>query len=47
MMEKPAVIGWELENPVPEGYRFNDYLQVRHGRLHLSDVDLTLSLIHI
>lgn len=35
------VIGWESEQPVPEGYRFNRYLEVRHGRLHLNDIDLT------
>lgn len=34
------VIGWESEMPVPEGHRFNSYLQARHGRLHFEDLDL-------
>lgn len=35
-----AVVGWESAEPVPDGYQFNDYLAVRHGRLFLRDVDL-------
>lgn len=35
------VIGWESEAPVPEGHRFNRYLQARHGRLYLDGLDLT------
>ncbi|HRQ39019.1 MAG TPA: arginine decarboxylase [Chloroflexota bacterium] len=40
MMANHPVIGWESELPVPEGHRFNRYLHVRHGRLHLEDLDL-------
>ncbi len=35
------IIGWEKESPVPENYQFNDYLNVRNGRLFLEDLDLT------
>lgn len=38
-MSRP-VIGWEKQEPVPEGYRFNDYLHTRHGHLFLEDLDL-------
>lgn len=38
-MSRP-VIGWEAQEPVPDGYRFNDYLHVRHGHLYLEDLDL-------
>ena len=41
MVANHPVIGWESEQPVPEGYRFNRYLAVHHGRLHLEDIDLT------
>ncbi len=34
------IIGWESQNPVPEGHQFNDYLQVENGRLHLHHLDL-------
>ncbi len=35
-----AIIGWESNEPVPNHYYFNDYLNVRNGRLHLEDLDL-------
>ncbi len=35
-----AIIGWESEDPVPNRYYFNDYLNVRNGRLHFEDLDL-------
>jgi arginine decarboxylase len=38
-MSRP-VIGWEKETPIPDGYRFNDYLRVANGHLHLEDLDL-------
>lgn len=41
MTEKHPVIGWEQETPVPNGYHFNDYLNVRNGRLFMQDLDLT------
>lgn len=39
------VIGWEQETPIPDGHRFNDYLHVKNGRLHLEDIDLTQLLL--
>lgn len=39
------VIGWECETPVPDGYAFNDYLNVRQGRLYFEDLDLTQLLV--
>ncbi len=36
-----AVIGWEQEEPVPDGHQFNHYLRVQNGRLFLEDLDLT------
>ncbi len=38
-MTRP-VIGWEREDPVPDFYYFNAYLNVRNGRLHFEDLDL-------
>jgi arginine decarboxylase len=35
-----AVIGWEQESPVPDGYRFNEYLISTDGRLHMGGLDL-------
>lgn len=35
-----AVIGWEQESPVPDGYRFNNYLQAHNGRLYIDGLDL-------
>lgn len=35
-----AVIGWEQEDPVPEGHTFNSYLTARNGRLHMAGLDL-------
>lgn len=35
-----AVIGWEQENPVPDGQRFNSYLHTHNGRLHMEGLDL-------
>ena len=34
------VIGWEQEDPVPDGHTFNSFLQVQQGRLHLDGLDL-------
>jgi arginine decarboxylase len=34
------VIGWESESPVPDDYKFNDYLTARNGRLCLEELDL-------
>lgn len=34
------IIGWEQETPIPDNYQFNDYLNARHGRLYLQDLDL-------
>ncbi|MCB8944280.1 MAG: arginine decarboxylase [Ardenticatenaceae bacterium] len=34
------IIGWESENPVPDGHQFNDYLRAENGRLHLQNLDL-------
>jgi arginine decarboxylase len=42
---KAAVIGWESTDPVPEGTRFNDYLQAVDGRLQMDGVDLA-QLMH-
>lgn len=41
MTDKQQVIGWEREVPVPDGHYFNDYLNVRNGRLFMQDLDLT------
>ncbi|MCP4426041.1 MAG: hypothetical protein GY803_16230 [Chloroflexi bacterium] len=41
MTNSHPIIGWEKESPVPENYQFNDYLNVRNGRLHIEDLDLT------
>lgn len=38
-MSKP-VIGWLRDEPVPNGHQFNEYLQVRNGRLFYQDLDL-------
>lgn len=35
-----AVIGWEREDPVPDGHIFNSYLTARNGRLHMAGFDL-------
>jgi arginine decarboxylase len=35
-----AIIGWESEAPVPDGHFFNEYLNVRGGRLFMEDLDL-------
>ena len=32
--------GWESETPVPDGHRFNSYLQVKDGELMLEDLNL-------
>lgn len=37
---QPAVVGWEQELPVPDGYQFNSYLMARNGRLFLEEIDL-------
>jgi len=34
------IIGWERETAVPDGHQFNDYLQVKNGRLYLHNLDL-------
>jgi arginine decarboxylase len=34
------VIGWEQERSVPDQHAFNDYLNVRDGRLYFEDLDL-------
>lgn len=34
------IIGWEQETPVPDGYRFNDYLHVVQGELHFGGLNL-------
>ncbi|MEM7330775.1 MAG: hypothetical protein AAF490_01695, partial [Chloroflexota bacterium] len=34
------VIGWEQNDPVPDGHQFNHFLQNRNGRLHLKNIDL-------
>lgn len=34
------IIGWEKETAVPDNHQFNDYLQVKNGRLHLQNLDL-------
>jgi arginine decarboxylase len=39
-MARP-IIGWESEEPVPDGYEFTDYLRVVDGRLHFAGLDLT------
>ena len=36
-----AIIGWESESPVPNGHRFNDYLNARDGRLYMEKLDLS------
>lgn len=41
MAETHPIIGWESEDPVPDGHQFNDYLNVRNGRLFFEDLDLT------
>lgn len=35
-----SVIGWEQESPVADGYRFNSYLHVRQGQLHIGGFNL-------
>ena len=35
-----AVIGWESQEPVPDGHEFTEYLWVKNGRLHLKALDL-------
>ncbi len=35
-----AIIGWESETPPPDGHYFNEYLNVRGGRLFMEDLDL-------
>lgn len=35
-----AVIGWEQESPVPDGHKFNSYLEARKGRLQMDGLDL-------
>ena len=35
------VIGWKRTTPVPDRHRFNSHLNVRGGRLHFEDLDLT------
>jgi len=34
------IIGWESQDPVPDGHQFNDYLRAQDGRLHLRNLDL-------
>lgn len=34
------IIGWEQETPIPDGYRFNDYLHVVQGELHFGGLNL-------
>ncbi len=34
------VSGWEMETPVPNGYRFNSYLNVKKGALFFEDLNL-------
>ncbi len=34
------VIGWQREEPVPNNYRFNSYLEARDGRLFFDEIDL-------
>lgn len=34
------IVGWEKNSPVPEGHRFNRFLSVKNGRLHLDGLDL-------
>jgi len=35
------IIGWKRTTPVPDRHRFNSHLNVRGGRLHFEDLDLT------
>ena len=35
-----SIIGWEQEEPVPDGFAFTDYLVNHGGHLHLGGVDL-------
>jgi arginine decarboxylase len=35
-----SIVGWESERPVPDGHRFTDFLQVRHGELYFDDLNL-------
>ncbi len=39
------VIGWEQTAPVPNGYAFNDYLNVRGSHLFFEDLDLAQLLL--
>ena len=39
--DQAPITGWELETPVPNGYRFNSYLNARDGELFLEDLNLT------
>jgi len=40
MSDSHPVIGWESEAPIPNGYRFNEYLHAKNGRLYLENLDL-------
>lgn len=35
-----SIIGWEKETPIPEDYRFNEYLSVKQGELYLGKLNL-------
>ncbi len=41
MRDDHPVVGWEAETPVPDQHKFNDYLHVKNGRLHMDGLDLT------
>ncbi len=41
MSNSHPIVGGEKETAVPHTHQFNDYLNVRNGRLHLEDLDLT------
>ncbi|MCP4360206.1 MAG: arginine decarboxylase [Chloroflexi bacterium] len=41
MSDAHPIIGWESEDPIPNGRQLNDYLHVQNGRLHLHTLDLT------
>ncbi len=43
-MARP-VTGWEQASPVPDGYKFNDYLSARGGRLYFEELDLAQLLL--
>ena len=40
MTDLHPIIGWEQVDPVPDGHAFNDYLQVKNGRLFWDGFDL-------